>query len=90
MSNIQMIKVDRKNMLNKFFDSILKNRADAVIRQRQQRLESRMEFTGQHTSEKRQAKLAAMKSMGIKSGKVYRRTMKALRLTARLNSLKRI
>ena len=83
MNDKQMIKVDRRNMLDKFFDSYFGYKVEKAGKEI-----FNHGFAGQHTSEKRQAKLAAMKRMGIKSGKVFKRTMQALRLKNRLEKVR--
>ncbi len=80
------IKVNRKNMLANFFDQVLQKRFERMqkaLAEAKDYVDNRTPFTGQHTSEARQAKLAIMRKLKMKSGKVYRRYIKKQRAIGR-------
>ena len=75
-NSVKVGKIDRRNALHKLFDDILYRRS-AHIKAMKDLV--RQPFIGQHTSLVRQEKNRHMASLGIKSGKAYRRYIKELR-----------
>lgn len=73
-NSVKVGKIDRRNALHKLFDDILVRKAT-----RAKDVLPIQPFLGQHTSADRQEKNRHMASLGIRSGKAYRRYIKKLR-----------
>jgi hypothetical protein len=82
-NNEQIVQVDRRNMLARFFDNALA----AKLKRFEDSHLPIQPFMGQHTSAKRQQKLAIMKARGIKTGKQFRKYIKEVRRQTKCKSI---
>lgn len=75
-----IVRTKRGNALSRLYQEMLDTKARKIIekRDRLNAIHSQI-FSGQHTSADRQYKLNRMRQLGIKTGKAYRKYVKAER-----------